>query len=215
MTQFGSHIKIERYRRTKLKFCSVITTIIDEDTEIKIWFDGSGSMPDTNNDLVEMRDTVLKDTLLPFYNNDETLYNEKVTTNQFSNEATFDRLAVEPTVLDDGIINIIFQDEAHTIYHSSTTSFDDSTRTSSYDSDITTLRDKLQNTFPTNQYQGIVFQIEGNVGFKEFLQAVENGTNAYDVPYGLSDRDEVTFRYDIARAAGAQHYADLIEAEVL
>lgn len=215
MTQFGSHIKIDQYLKSNIKVCNFRTTIITQDTEIKIWFDSSGSMPGTNNDLIEMRDTVLKETLLPFYNDDEALYDEKVTTNNFSNEDTFNRLATEPTKIEDGIINIIFQDEAQNIYHSSTNSFDDTTRTSSYDNDITTLRDKLDNIFVSNGYQGLIFQIEGNSGFRSFLQAVENGTNAYGVPYGLSDKDDITFNYNVARGAGPQHYADLIEAEVL
>jgi len=215
MNNFGSHIKIDRYHRSHIKVCNFSTTIITQDTEIKIWFDSSGSMPDTNNDLIEMRDTILKDTLLPYYNNDETLYDSKVTAQNFSDEATFDRMAVEPSVLEDGIINMVFQDEAQNIYHSQTDAFDATTRTSNYDSDITTLRDKLDNTFPSGKFQGIVFQIERNAGFKLFLEAVRDGIGAYDPPYGLSDHPEVSFQLQVARAAGPQYYADLIEAEVL
>jgi len=53
-------------------------TQISEKTEINIWFDSSGSMNQTLPALENMRDELLKDCLLPLYNNDLLLYNERV-----------------------------------------------------------------------------------------------------------------------------------------
>lgn len=218
MTQFGSHIKIGRYHRSNIKVCNFSTTIITPDTEIKIWFDSSGSMDTTLDDLQDMRDNYLKETLLPFYNNDETLYNEKVTVNSWGDERTFDRMAVEPTNLDDGIIHLVFQDEAQSSYHDA--DFIDTERTATYESDITTLRDKIANTFPKGKYQAFVYQVQGGSvadSYHDFLKSVDNGGGAYDPPYGLSDISEnvIGFRYDIIADNGGQYYADLVEQDVL
>ena len=46
---------------------------------IMIHVDGSGSLLSTRVKLDEMKETLLKDALLPYYNNDEDLYNKRVT----------------------------------------------------------------------------------------------------------------------------------------
>lgn len=51
---------------------------IDSTTEINIWFDNSGSMNSTLTPLQTMQSTILKDCLLPIYNNDSALYDSKV-----------------------------------------------------------------------------------------------------------------------------------------
>ena len=56
-------------------------------TKINIWFDNSGSMDTTLDDLVRMQSTNLKTTLLPFYNNDEEKYNSLVTVRNFTDVA--------------------------------------------------------------------------------------------------------------------------------
>lgn len=215
MNNFGSHIKIDRWHRSSIKICSYERTIITKDTEIRIWFDSSGSMDSTLDPLQEMRDNHLKDTLLPFYNNDEELYNEKVTVNSWSNERTFERLSVEPDVIEDGIIHLVFQDEANSIYHDS--HFNSSEITTYYENDISNLRNKLENTFVNNGYKAVVFQVKGFPNFNDFLKAVENGEGEYASPYGTSDIDEdiVAFRYNINDGDDPQYYADLIESEVL
>ena len=40
--------------------------------------DGSGSILSTRKALEEMKDTLLKNALLPYYKNDESLYNNRV-----------------------------------------------------------------------------------------------------------------------------------------
>lgn len=59
------------------------TVAIDVTTKINIWFDNSGSMNSTLDDLQRMQSTNLKTTLLPFYNNDEEKYNSLVTVRNF------------------------------------------------------------------------------------------------------------------------------------
>ena len=55
---------------------------------IMIHVDGSGSILATRRQLDIMKDTLLKEALLPYYNNDEDLYNKRVTIIDDSGERT-------------------------------------------------------------------------------------------------------------------------------
>ena len=63
-----------------------------------------------------MKETLLKDALLPYYNNDEDLYNKRVTIIDNSGERTL-RFFTEATKKDN-VLAVAFQDEAltHIIY---------------------------------------------------------------------------------------------------
>lgn len=187
-------------------------TRITADTEIYIWFDSSGSMDSTLAPLQSMRDNNLKDALLPFYGNDEDLYDGKVTVQSWSDERFLRQIATEPENLEFGIIHLVFQDEAEPTYTGST--FDSSTRTSNYDTDLAALKDKLENTFQDDLYQAFMFQVEtGTSGtykaFKDLLLAAENGTDVYASPNGFSGIP-LTIEYDVVAASTAEYYTDLV-----
>ena len=92
--------------------------VIDENTEINIFFDSSGSMADTLSPLQDMRNTILKNCLLPFYNNDETKYNQNVTITSIGDERTFDWLqTIGSTTGTTKVINLAFTDENQSGYH--------------------------------------------------------------------------------------------------
>ena len=55
-----------------------------------------------------------------------------------------------------------------------------------------------------------VFQVNGFPGFKSFVQAVENGTNAYSGVNGLSDKTEIAYNYDINDGDTPAYYTNLI-----
>lgn len=186
--------------------------VINVDTKIRLYFDSSGSMNNTEDPLNIMRDTILKDRLLPLYNNDSALYDASVTVeNIWDNgiERTIDALNILGETPEGNVIVLLFQDEAHSIYHPTTTSFDDSASTSQYDSDIVTFRNRLT-AFPTNYYNAVVFQVDGFQGFKEFVLAVENGTGVYSGGGGLSDKTEINFKYDITDGGTPNYYLNQI-----
>jgi hypothetical protein len=98
---------------------------ITDNTEINIWFDNSGSMNDTLPPLDAMiaPGGALRDCLISFYNNDFTLFNERVKVLDFNNDPTnterfipllaternFDRT---PDTSVNKVINITFADES-------------------------------------------------------------------------------------------------------
>ena len=69
----------------------VTALVLDNNTEINIWFDNSGSMNTTITPLNTMRNDVLKDCIISAYNDDEILYNQRVNIYNFdSAESQFD-----------------------------------------------------------------------------------------------------------------------------
>jgi hypothetical protein len=182
---------------------------INRDTFIYIYFDNSGSMSSTEAPLEEMRDTLLQDALLPFYDDDIALYNSRVTVTNQSNERTLTMLNLNGATPVGNVVSLVFQDEARDVYHG--VSFDDGVRTGTYNTDLLEFRDRL-NSFESNYYRGVVFQVEPNSGstFNQFLNAVESGTNAYSGTNGLSDRDEVIYKYNITDGGTAQYYLEQV-----
>ena len=68
--------------------------VVDSNTYINIYFDTSGSMNSTLAPLQEARNTLLHDALVPFYNNNSSLYNSRVSFVEISNERPFDWFAM-------------------------------------------------------------------------------------------------------------------------
>ena len=193
---------------------------INVDTKIIFAFDASGSMDATLAPLQTMKDTILKDRLLPLYDNDSDLYDESVeiiawgsgSGDQYPeyNEQTLQALNMFGDTPEGNVIVMVFQDEASNIYEDGT--FDPvDPRTATYDADMTTLRTRL-NSFPNNYYRGVIFQVEPASGtsFKDFIQAIQNGTGNYSGNNGLSNRGEFNYKYDIADGETPQYYLDKI-----
>jgi hypothetical protein len=186
------------------------TIQIDQETEIIIFFDSSGSMNTALAPLLQMRNTLLKAALLPFYNGNSTLYDEKVRIISDPSERTFHLLnnrnvaIVKPTLI------MVFQDESNPSYHSASSI---SPRTATFDSDITALRNTIP-LLPAKSYKGLIFQVTRNasegVQFKNLIKAVEEGTEPYTAGFNLSDRTEIGYQYDVPNNQNSQYYMDLI-----
>jgi hypothetical protein len=192
---------------------------IDENTEIFIWFDDSGSMNSTLSPLETMRNTILRDCLVQFYNGNYAKYDQNVTVNNFSSkslgtERTFYVMNTTGTTqTTTKVINLVFQDESSP-YNADGGSFNTSVRSGQYSTDIAAFRNTLDNVPNSNYYRGIIFRVNTGPnsydGFRQFIQAVKNGTNAYSGTNGLSDKNEVTWVSDVTAASTAQYYADTI-----
>ena len=203
--------------------------VIDEQTEINIFFDDSGSMNGTETPLNVMASTVLKPCLLPFYNNDSALYDSRVRVLNMRddlnlNERGYACLATSgttPTITK--VINLVFQDEASPYGSSAGGWTNTAPRTITFNTDITTLRDRIDNN-PPNYILGEYFQVATQptgmfLRFKQLLQSVEGGTGQYVIPFGLSDKPEIHNTYDVVPGQGQttgtgpgspQYYTDLI-----
>jgi len=198
--------------------------VIEQTTQINIWFDSSGSMNTTLQPLLDMAAGNLKACLIQFYNDDSAEYDKYVRVsgnNEWQDERTFNRALQPPTVVGaTNVINIIFQDEASPIYYDSFNP--DFQRKPAFNTDIITLRNALNNN-PTGYITPIFFQVKVGIGayteFFDFMKIVQNGqsngSNNYAIPYNLSDlSDRVSFKYDILQgityASNPNYYRDLI-----
>tara|TARA_A100000172_G_scaffold80783_1_gene71374 strand:+ start:1547 stop:3523 length:1977 start_codon:yes stop_codon:yes gene_type:complete len=189
--------------------------VITEATEVNIFFDSSGSMNSTLAPLQTMRDTILDAALMPFYNNNRALYEEKVNVIVDPSERTFLMLATANTNPAADVLNIVFQDES-TPYGNESSYL---TPTSTYLSDIVGARSNLINR-TNNRY--VVFQVETDPSgyspaFAAFLAAVENGTGSYAGSNGLSltpYKERVKFAFSITPASTPIYYANLIVGEM-
>jgi hypothetical protein len=188
--------------------------IININTFIYIFFDSSGSMDETLDPLTVMRDTLLRDALLPFYNDDVDLYNSRVVIVEQGDERTLDMLNVNGVFPPeaDNIISLVFQDEASPVYMPSIATFNPAaSREPQYNTDLSVFRSRLSG-FTPDFYFGVVFQVTPNSGnsFENFLLAVQNGVGNYSGANGLSDKSEVIYNYNVADGNTPQYYLDLV-----
>ena len=140
---------------------------------IMMHVDGSGSILKTRKELEIMKETLLKKALLPYYDNDESLYNKRVTIVDGNGERTlqFFKLAAQK----DNVLAVVFQDEAAPDYHLPTFN---KIPQNAYEEDLHGLKSNLNNH--RGLYRGIMFQVDrGNTfakSFKEFVESSWNGT---------------------------------------
>jgi hypothetical protein len=206
-------------------------TVIDDKTEINIWFDNSGSMNTTLAPLQEMRDTLLEACLLPYYNNDVALYNERVKVLNMENGPSwsFNERFVKllgiprnfnrtPDTTITQVINLTFQDESDVYGYGGAQLFDNSTRTPVYDSDIADTR--LSLTSEPYVIKGCAFRVNTGPnsfpGFRGLTEATFVDTGVYTPPFNLSDYTNTTFTYelDVIGGSTAVYYKDLVIAQL-
>jgi hypothetical protein len=203
------------------EFSESTPIVIDENTQINIWFDNSGSMDQTLSPLQTMRNTILKNCLLQFYNNDSNLYDSNVSVKVFDEKPSgFERTfwvlnTTGTTVSVTKVINLVFQDES-TVYGADGTSFNvNAARQSTYTTDITNFRSTL-NSLPNTYYRGVIFRVNTGPnqfdGFRQFIEAVRDGSGNYSGVYGLSDRNEIAYVTNVTASSTAQYYANQIIA---
>jgi len=189
---------------------------LTSETEINIWFDNSGSMNTTLAPLQTMQSTLLQTCLLPIYNNDPILYNERVKVlNMFSGtgwnfnerfirclaeERNFQR-AVDTTV--NQVINLTFADESNDYGYGGSAPFNSGSRTAGYDTDIAYLRNVMSTVGYT--IKGTAFRVDTGpgtyIGFRGLTQATFINNGAYTVPNNVSDYYTVNFNCNLDTVA--------------
>jgi hypothetical protein len=189
--------------------------VINQTTQINIWFDSSGSMNSTLPPLQSMVANNLKSCLVQFYNDDGAEYDKYVRVRSWSDERTFAIAASEPDVVGaTNCINFIFQDEAQNIYFSNTSSFNPGTSTSTLLGDLLQLRSVLT-TNASDYVTPIVFDVQGFPAFKQMLETIESGAGVYGGGKYLDDlTGQYKFVYDVragvSYASEPDYYRDLI-----
>ena len=140
---------------------------------IMMHVDGSGSILNTRKQLEIMKDTLLKDALLPYYNNDETLYNRRVTIVNGNGERTLQFFTQATHTAN--VLALVFQDEAQPAYHLPT--FNKKPQ-DHYSKDLQNLKAGLNRY--GGLYRGVMFQVDRGrtfaKSFKEFVECAWQGT---------------------------------------
>lgn len=138
---------------------------------IMMHVDGSGSILDTRKQLDIMKDTILKTALLPYYKNDENLYNRRVTIVDGAGERTL--RFFNDAAKKDNVLAIAFQDEAQPAYH--LPNFNKSPE-AYYVDDLGKLKSSLNGY--KGIYRGVMFQVDRGTTFaKSFKEFVGNAFN--------------------------------------
>lgn len=204
-------------------------TPLSSTTEINIWFDNSGSMNTTLQPLQIMKSTILQACLLPIYNNDITLYNERVKVLNMKNgsawnynerfvrclavERNFNR-TVDTTV--NQVINLTFADESDIYGYGGGAPFNSGSRTAGYDSDVAYLRSVMSTVAYT--IKGTAFRVNTGPnsfpGFRGLTQATFVNNGVYSVPNNISDYYTTNFNcnLDTLAASTPTYYRDQIVA---
>jgi len=208
-------------------------TPLSNKTEINIWFDNSGSMNTTLQPLQIMQSTLLQTCLLPIYNNDVTLYNQRVKVLKMSNtpnwdynerfirclatERNFNR-PVDNTV--DQVINLTFADESDPYgFGSGNPPWNSLSQTPGYLNDIAYLRNLL--TTISYTIKGTAFRVNTLAGggsaylsFRNLTKATFINEGDYTPPNNLSDYYTVNFNCNLDTLAGSTpvYYRDQITA---
>lgn len=184
--------------------------IVDTGTKFNIWLDSSGSLGNEINALRNMADNELKNSFLQYYNNDGTLYNQRIEALAASNERFFYWASIgDLSASITKTVNLIYVDEGHHQYHSRTVG--DNTQPQEYLDDISTLRTKLDAQTNFGDHLAIIFCIEKTVyevyqAFSYFVDNVTTGANGYDGSNGLSDRSEIIFVRNVLPNQSSSYY---------
>lgn len=187
---------------------------------IMMHVDGSGSILNTRKQLEVMKNTLLKDALLPYYNNDETLYNRRVTIMDGNGERTLQFFT--EAAKKDNVLALVFQDEAQPAYHLPT--FNKKPQ-DDYSKDLKSLKGGLNGH--GGLYRGIMFQVDRGrtfaKSFKEFVESAWQGTGYLESSNlkkyhwrenkrNIESKDGIVFsdEYHAKDSGDPQYYLDLI-----
>ena len=187
---------------------------------IMMHVDGSGSILDTRKQLDIMKDTLLKDALLPYYNNDEDLYNRRVTIVDGNGERTLQFFT--EAAKKENVLALVFQDEAQPAYHLPT--FNKKPQ-DHYSKDIGKLKASLNGY--GGVYRGVMFQVDRGrtfaKSFKEFVESAWRGEGYLESNnlkkyyrdnniHHIKNRDGIVFsdEYHAKDSGDPQYYLDLI-----
>ena len=187
---------------------------------IMMHVDGSGSILETRKSLEEMRGTIMKQALLPYYLNDENLYNRRVVVVDGNGERTLQFF--KEATKKDNVLAFVFQDEAQPIYHMPNFNKEPEEK---YLEDLKSLKGGLGGY--GGLYRGVMFQVDrGRTHAKSFKEFVGNAWRGEGYLSGanlkkyyweenrhhIKNHDGVVFSdvYHVKDDADPQYYMNLI-----
>ena len=201
--------------------------VLDSTTGITIFFDSSGSMAEVLPSLYYMRDYLLKPCLLPYYNNDSDLYDERVQILEYNNERAIEWLGAFPIGGSTKTVNLTFCNEVEPTYTNTSNTnssvspwvfLPNSPVTLYYTQDINFTNSSLSANVRAVAYRVIFSNANANSVTKGFYNAVFSGTGNYSGANGLSTNSYAYFIDDVAAlglpgtptATAAQYYTNKV-----
>lgn len=191
--------------------------VINQDTNLLIYFDNTGSMGDTYAKLDEMRRTIFKDRLIAFYNNNDELYESKVRLINFTDERAFKAMNHNGLDVSGNTLVFLFQNEANgpkSFYHHS--SFTGIAHPNMKE-DILALKTRI-NGLNTDAWRAVSVHIHGPFGwrpitdsYKEMMQAVQLGNAGFELEESnLKNYPQIKYVYDLLDGQSPEYYLDNI-----
>lgn len=207
--------------------------LISNTTEINVWFDNSGSMNTTLaglNEMINSSTQSLRECLLPIYNNDLALYNERVKVHTMFDQGgawnynerfirclgegrNFQRTA-DTNVTQ--VINLTFADESNVYGYGSSIQFDNQSREPQFDTDVAYTRN--QQATLSYDVRGTQFRVStGNnqyPGFRGLSQATFVNNGVYQPNNNLADYYGTKYNVNLDTLPGQSglYYRNLVVA---
>lgn len=198
---------------------SVTPPVLDSTTGITIFFDSSGSMEGVLPALETMKNSVLKPCLLPYYNNDSNLYDERVQILSYNNERAIEWLGAFPIGGSTKTINMTFCNEVEPVY-TNTSNINSSVSpwvflpnspvTLYYTHDINFTNSNLSANVRAIAYRVIISNASYNSVTKGFYNAVFSGTGNYSGASGLSTNGYAYLIDNVSDTGTAQYYTNKV-----
>lgn len=197
----------------------VAPPVLDSTTGITIFFDSSGSMAGVLPALETMKNSVLKPCLLPFYNNDSNLYDERVQILSYNNERAIEWLGAFPIGGATKTINMTFCNEVEPVYTNTSNTnssvspwvfLPNSPVTLYYTQDINFTNSNLSANVRAIAYRVIISNASANSVTKGFYNAVFSGTGNYSGASGLSTNGYAYLIDDVSDTGTAQYYTNKV-----
>lgn len=191
-----------------LESCGGLEGETEEDISVLVFLDNSGSMDGQIKSLNYIRDNMIKDYLLPLFDDNEALYNQRVIVQNVNDERTLKMLNLLGDIPPNTskLLVIVFQDEASTIY----TDGNITPRTTAFESDLEEFRNRIE-FFEEGYFSAAIMQLNGEGGvFAEFVNALETGASPYDGENGISDLSEIDYQTGLAEKKEAFYYMQQI-----
>jgi hypothetical protein len=185
---------------------------LDSTTALNIFYDGSGSMDQVLPTLQTMANTILKPCLLPFYNNNSTLYDQRVRVISISDERTIQWLGRAVPLNPSGankVVNMTFANEVMPIYTPVGFTITNPP-TADYITDINFTNSQLSANIRSITYRITYTSSPWGPLYEQLMNAVYTGTGSYGGDMGLSTNPYSTLIDNVDENGNAQYFANKV-----
>lgn len=184
--------------------------VLDSGTALNIFFDSSGSMDQVLPRLQTMANTILKPCLLPFYNNDSNLYDQRVKVTSREDERFVRWLGDSIPAGATKVVNMTFANEANPLYTPGPNWTITNQATQDYISDVNFANAQLNTNVRSITYRVTFAGDIRGTWYQQLMNAVYAGTGSYGGSAGLSNNPYSTLIDNVDENGTAQYFANKV-----